>query len=50
MGPDGVGMKLKALGDLGSGQRTLGSGQLQVDGVTRVVAERFEHWQPVHDR
>jgi hypothetical protein len=43
VGPDGVGVQVERLGDLGGGQRARRARQLQVDGVAGVVAQRLEH-------
>ena len=48
VGPDGVGVEIEGLGDLGGGQRRRRAGHLEVDGVPRVVAQGLEHRQPIH--
>jgi hypothetical protein len=48
VGPDGVGVEIEGLGDLGGGQGRRRPGHFEVDGVPRVVAQGLEHRQPIH--
>ncbi len=46
VGPHRVGVQPQRLGDVRGGQRARGAGQLEVDGVAGVVAERLEQIEP----
>ena len=48
VGADGVGVQAQRLGHLGRGAGRGGPGQLQVDGVPGVVAQRLQDVQPAH--
>jgi hypothetical protein len=43
VGTHGVGVQAQTLGDVGGGERLRRPGQLEIDGVARVVAERLEN-------